>query len=104
MSTAIAQIIRRELKKYPFSDYFSDETMLVPAPKSSLLSKDMLWVPKRITSALENNGLGINEECLIRRIPLRRSSIVLVQTDQKHFSIMIQWKLGSHYSNPKKLF
>lgn len=60
MSTAIAQTIKNNLKNYSFSDYFNEKTMLIPTPKSSLPQRDELWVPQRITSALENQGLGIN--------------------------------------------
>lgn len=83
MSTSIAQTIQRNLKKYPFSDYFSEKTMLVPTPTSSLIKRDGLWVPQRITSALANVGLGINEECLIRETPLPRSSTSLASDRPK---------------------
>ena len=82
-SSLIAQIIRNGLDGYPFSDYFNETTMLVPTPKSSMLQKDGLWVPQRITSALENKGLGINEECLIRNTPLPKSSKVSAQNRPK---------------------
>ena len=76
ISEYIALDIKKNLRKYPFSDYFNENTTLIPIPKSSLPQKDELWVPQRITRALENNGLGKNEECLIREIPLSRSSKV----------------------------
>ena len=85
MSSLIAQIIRNELDGYPFSDYFNETTMLIPTPKSSMLQKDGLWVPQRITSALENKGLGINEECLIRNTPLPKSSKVSAPDRPKAF-------------------
>ena len=85
MSSLIAQIIRNELDSYPFSDYFNETTMLIPTPKSSMLQKDGLWVPQRITSALENKGLGINEECLIRNTPLPKSSKVSAPDRPKAF-------------------
>jgi predicted amidophosphoribosyltransferase len=83
MSENIARAIKKELNNYPFADYFSQNTILIPTPKSSLLKKDMLWVPQRITSALVNNGLGKNEECLYRDIPLPRSSTSLASDRPK---------------------
>ncbi|MDH5431106.1 MAG: hypothetical protein OEW78_04395 [Nitrosopumilus sp.] len=76
MSERIAQMIKSNLNDYPFSDYFNENTILIPTPKSSLPQKDDLWVPQRITSALAKNGLGKNEECLFRETPLPRSSKV----------------------------
>lgn len=58
MSEKIAQIIKENLGDYPFADYFNENTILIPTPKSSLPQKDDLWVPQRITSALAKNGLG----------------------------------------------
>ena len=57
MSTAIAQTIRNKLGSYPFSDYFNENTLLIPTPKSSLPQRDELWVPQRIALAMANNGL-----------------------------------------------
>ena len=83
MSEIIARIIQRDLRKYPFSDYFHENTTLIPIPKSSLRQKDELWVPQRIASALAKNGLGQNEECLIRETPLPRSSTSLASDRPK---------------------
>lgn len=77
MSEKIAQQIKKNLGDYPFADYFNENTILIPTPKSSLLQKDGLWVPQRITSALEKNGLGKNEECLFRETALPKSSTAL---------------------------
>lgn len=76
MSEYIAQTIKKNLNKYPFSDFFHGDVVLIPTPKSSLPQKDELWVPKRITLALSDNGLGKSEECLVRKIPVPRSSKV----------------------------
>jgi predicted amidophosphoribosyltransferase len=74
-SEYVARAIKKDLGKFPFSDYFNSNAILIPAPKSSLLKKGMLWVPQRITTALINNGLGkTSEECLERVIALPRSS------------------------------
>lgn len=91
MSVDIARTIQSNLRNYPFSDYFNEKTMLVPTPTSSLIKKDGLWVPQRITSAFADAGLGINEECLIRETPLPRSSTSLATDRPKaiqHYNSM----------------
>lgn len=103
MSTAIAQTIGSKLDGYPFSDYFKENTLLVPTPKSSLAQKDELWVPQRITSALANNGLGRMEECLIRSTALPRSSTSLASDRPKakqHYNSM---KVKELLFNPEEI-
>jgi predicted amidophosphoribosyltransferase len=74
-SEYVARAIKKDIGNFPFADYFNSKTVLIPTPKSSLLQKDMLWVPQRITKALINNGLGrTSEECLERIAALPRSS------------------------------
>ena len=74
-SEYVARAIKKDIEHFPFANYFNSNTILIPTPKSSLLQKDMLWVPQRITRALINNGLGKrSEECLERIIALPKSS------------------------------
>ncbi len=74
-SEYVAQAIKKEIKRFPFADYFNSNTILIPAPRSSLLKKDTLWVPQRITNTLIKNGLGKSSEaCLERITALPRSS------------------------------
>jgi len=103
MSTAIAQTLRNNLQNYPFSDYFNEKTMLVPTPKSSLPQKDELWVPQRITSALENQGLGINDECLTRVTPLPRSSTSLASNRPKAFQHYDSLQVRESILEPKEI-
>jgi predicted amidophosphoribosyltransferase len=103
MSEDIARIILRELKNYPFSDYFNENTILIPTPKSSLPQKDDLWVPQRITSVFANNGLGKNEECLIRETPLPRSSKVSAPNRPKAFQHYDSVKVRELLFNPKEI-
>jgi len=103
MSTAIAQTIRRELRKYPFNNYFSQNTILIPTPKSSLPLKGDLWVPQRITSALANNGLGKNEECLYRNIALPRSSTSLASDRPKAFQHYDSMEVKELLFDPKEI-
>ena len=74
-SEYIVQAMKKEIDTFPFVDYFNSNTILIPAPKSSLLKPGTLWVPQRITTALINNGLGKSSEaCLERITALPRSS------------------------------
>ena len=103
MSENIARAIKRGLKNYPFKDYFSQNTILIPVPKSSLLKKDMLWVPQRITSALANIDLGRNEECLYRDIPLPKSSTSLASNRPKAFQHYDSMKVRKLLFDPKEI-
>ena len=58
MSEFIAKNVKQELANLPFNHFFSPNTILVPAPKSSLMQPDTLWVPERIAKALVAEGIG----------------------------------------------
>jgi len=103
MSEDIARIILRELKNYPFSDYFNEDAILIPTPKNSLPQKDDLWVPQRITSVFASNGLGKSEECLIRETPLPRSSKVSAPNRPKAFQHYDSMKVRELLFNPKEI-
>lgn len=75
MSHWIAQKVRDMRGRLPFGDYFTEGTLLVPAPKSSLMQKDTLWVPQRIAEALVSCGLGARTApCLARTTAVPKSS------------------------------
>lgn len=103
MSSTIAQSIKREFRNYPFSDYFNENTILIPTPKSSLPQKDDLWVPQRITSALTNSNLGRNEECLYRSIALPRSSTSLASDRPKAFQHYNSMEVKELLFDPKEI-
>ncbi len=74
-SEYMAQIIKKEINRFPFENYFNSNTILIPAPKSSLLKPGTLWVPERLTTALIKNGFGkASESCLERIKAVSRSS------------------------------
>ena len=74
-SEYMVQVIKKEIDAFPFSNYFNENTILVPVPKSSLIKLGTLWVPQRITTALIKNGLGKSSEaCLERITAVKRSS------------------------------
>lgn len=98
-----AEGIARGLDRYPFSDYFNEATVLIPVPKSSMLQKDGLWVPQRITAALENKGLGVNEECLTRETPLPRSSTVSAPHRPKAFQHYESMRVRESLLDPKEV-
>ncbi len=101
MSSTIAQTIRNNLSNYPFSDYFNENTILIPTPKSSLPQKNELWVPQRI--ALANNGLGRTEECLYRSIALPKSSTSLASNRPKTIQHYNSMKVKELLFDPKEI-
>ncbi len=83
MSEEVAGMLSVSLAGSPFHDYFHKDVTLVPIPGSSRLKKDTLWVPERITSALEKHDLGTSIQILYRDVPLRRSSTSLAKDRPK---------------------
>ena len=74
MSEFVADDIRRNLLSLSFSRFFTENTVLVPTPKSSLIQPGTLWVPQRIARALHNRGLGrAVVECVNRKVAVRKS-------------------------------
>ena len=75
ISTLIAENIKKNFKDLPFTNFFKENTILVPTPNSSLRKSDSLWVPQRLTRALVKAGLGKDSvECLNRITPIRKAS------------------------------
>lgn len=75
MSEWVAQAIRRDLNTLPFASFFQPTTILVPTPKSSLMTKDALWVPHRLATALVGTGLGkVVVPCLTRIKPVPKAA------------------------------
>lgn len=74
MSESIAKDMGKRLSKLPFADYFTKDTALVPAPKSSLPHSGSLWVPQRLADSMQKHGMGISMECLTRRTAVPQSS------------------------------
>src|SRR6266581_9650781 len=59
----------------PFASFFRDDTVLVPLPSSSLMQRDTLWVPERISTALLKVGLGKESTPLLaRETPLPKAA------------------------------
>src|SRR5712664_809161 len=95
----VADYIARNASSLPFSSFFSDSTVVVPAPKSALHKEGSLWVPHQIASALIENDLGGRVATLLKRavpIPKAATSIASERpTAQRHFETMVvQTDLG----------
>lgn len=67
MSEWIAKKVQEKMTELPFASFFGPNTILVPAPKSSLMQPNTLWVPERIATALVRIGIGkAVSTCLVR--------------------------------------
>ena len=67
MSEWIAKRIQEKMTELPFASFFGSNTILVPAPKSSLMQPYTLWVPERIAAAFVRRGIGKGvSSCLVR--------------------------------------
>lgn len=74
MSEFIANNLKSDLNGLPFSDFFGEQTFLVPVPKSSLMKPESLWVPLRLVQAFCRHGLGKELNCLNRIRPVTKAA------------------------------
>jgi len=73
----VATYIKKNLDKKEFAAkfrFFSNDAILIPIPKSTLMKEGTLWVPKRIALELEKQGLGRYIDLLERIYSVNRSS------------------------------
>lgn len=72
----LAERVRARLDEYPFlKAYFGPKVVLVPAPRSSPLTKGALWPALRICEAMSAEGLGGRVETHLQRMkPVRKSA------------------------------
>lgn len=63
-----------ELSTMPFSEFFADDPILVPVPRSTVTRKNTLWVPLEICKSLERHRLGKTEIVLKRKESIAVSS------------------------------
>ncbi|MDR2699264.1 MAG: phosphoribosyltransferase [Nitrososphaerota archaeon] len=74
----IAGLMKHNLNRLPFADFFQPNDVLVPVPKSApMKDKDnTLWVPKDVAQALVVQGLGKEViSCLIRTKPVKTAHL-----------------------------
>jgi len=73
----VAKVLKIKIyKKGIFTDFFGEDTVLVPVPRSSPIRKDSLWPSLQIAKAIEHEGLGTVRPVLKRIKPVPRSSMV----------------------------
>ncbi len=76
MSQWIADTIGRNKSALPFFTFFNSTAILVPAPSSSLMKADSLWIPERLAAALVRTGLGKEvARCLTRVEPVPKAAL-----------------------------
>jgi len=67
MSVWVAKKVKEKMKILPFASFFGPNTILIPAPKTSLMQPNTLWVPERIATAFVRIGIGKTvSPCLVR--------------------------------------
>lgn len=77
MSDYLSGLIKKKIDTLPFASFFNENTVLIPAPSSSLLQPNSLWVPELLANALVKVGLGKDaKSCLERVYAVDKSSKV----------------------------
>ena len=97
MSDYLAGIIKHRLDVLPFVSFFNEHSVLIPAPSSSLLQSNSLWVPQRLANALVKVGLGKDvKSCLQRVTAVAKSSNSSPENRPKvidHYSSIVVQKI-----------
>lgn len=97
MSDYLAELIKKRLATLPFANFFSENSVLIPAPSSSLLQPNSIWVPELLANALVNVGLGkVAKSCLQRAYAVAKSSKVSSENRPKvidHYNSMVVQKI-----------
>lgn len=60
--------LARDIQGTPLEDFFADQPVLVPAPRSSPVKRDSLYPTRIICDNLVSNGLGVETLMLLERI------------------------------------
>ena len=68
MSDYLAELIKKKIETLPFASFFNENSILIPAPSSSLLQPDSLWVPELLANALVKMGLGKDAKSCLQRV------------------------------------
>lgn len=72
--TQVANAVKRE-EANNILEFLNPDRVLIPIPRSSLLTPEMLWPSKEIADVLIAQGLGKSVyPCIKRNIPIRKSS------------------------------
>ena len=76
MSDWVASEVKRRIATLQFGHFFRSNPILVPVPKSSLMTPEMLWVPDRLAKALVKNGIGKEVSRMLERVvPIRKAAL-----------------------------
>ena len=76
MSDWVASEVKRRIATLQFGHFFRSNPFLVPVPKSSLMTPEMLWVPDRLAKALVKNGIGKEVSRMLERVvPIRKAAL-----------------------------
>lgn len=76
MTRYVAEVISRKFAEIPFSDFFDENTALVPVPSSSQIPKGGLWVPERLAIEMVRKSIGNSVvPCLSRAKSIPKSSL-----------------------------
>jgi hypothetical protein len=104
MSDYLAELIKKRLDTLPFASFFNKNSVLIPAPSSSLLQPNSIWVPERLANALVNVGLAKEtKSCLQRAYAVAKSSKVSSENRPKvidHYNSMVVQKI---LDDPKEI-
>ena len=97
ISDYLVGLIKKKLDTLEFVDFFNEDTVLVPAPSSSMLQSDSIWVPEHLTNALVKIGIGKDSKsCLERVYAVAKSSKVSPEKRPKvieHYNSMAVQKI-----------
>jgi len=94
-SQEISLLMKRDFEKLPFNNFFGKGTYLVPAPKSSLMVQDSLWVPSRIALAMSQKGFGIYFPCLERQKSVNKAAFSKYEDRPKIIEHLDSLKINS---------
>jgi|GEM_PF-304226 hypothetical protein len=74
-SQYVAEVLKKLVNGGYFSDFFQEDTILIPMPRATPIKKSQLWPSFQIAKAMENEGLGVVRPVLVRTKPVLKSSL-----------------------------
>lgn len=99
VSRILVERLAERLASAPFRDWFGQDVVLVPAPRSARLVQGGLWVPERLARAMVGSRIGGEvSTCLERTIAVPKAAFASGQerpTADRHFeTIAVRRELG----------
>jgi phosphoribosylpyrophosphate synthetase len=74
MAYYVAERLKSLVDEGYFADFFQEDTILVPMPRSTPIKKGQLWPPYQIAKAMENKKLGVVVPLIQRMVAIQKSS------------------------------